>query len=106
MTIVSANIVVDYFNEGGPIMWPILLALIAAMTVVIERSLWWWSLRRRTDAAALTHSYDSIAAGKFENALALTEESHDPYLRTVREGLLHAHGSLLGAMQLGASREV
>jgi biopolymer transport protein ExbB len=106
MTIVSANIVVDYFNEGGPIMWPILLALLAAMTVVIERSLWWWSLRRRTDAAALTRSYDSIAAGKFDDALALTQGSRDPYLRTVREGLLNAHSSLLGAMQLRASSEL
>ena len=48
MTPMLANIVVDYFDQGGPIMWPILLALLAALTVVLERSLWWWSLRQRT----------------------------------------------------------
>jgi hypothetical protein len=32
-----ANIVVDYFLKGGPIMWPILLAFLAGMTAVIQR---------------------------------------------------------------------
>jgi biopolymer transport protein ExbB len=106
MSPILANIVVDYFNEGGPIMWPILLALLAAMTVVIERSIWWWSLRQRTDSAALRQSFDATAAGEFDKALALTDESRDPFLRTVREGLLNAHSSLLGAMQLRASSEL
>jgi biopolymer transport protein ExbB len=101
-----ANIIVDYFSQGGPVMWPILLALVTALTVVLERSLWWWALHRRTRAAALRESFDRIAAGDFDAALKLTEASRDPFLRTVREGLLHAHSSLLGAMQLCVSAEL
>jgi biopolymer transport protein ExbB len=103
---VIANIVVDYFLKGGPIMWPILLAFLAGLTVVIERSLWWWSLRRRTRADALGKSFDAIAEGHFASALQLTDQSDDPFLRTVHEGLLHAHSSLLGAMQIRASDEL
>src|ERR1700749_4908232 len=95
---ILANIVVDYFLKGGPIMWPILLALLAALTVVIQRSLWWWSLRRRTHSAELTESFDAIAAGEFDKALRLTDSAGDPFLRTVHDGLTHAHSSLLGAM--------
>jgi len=101
-----ANIVVDYFFKGGPIMWPILVALLAAITVVIERSLWWWALRRRSKSAALDKCLEAIAEGDFESAVELSDRQEDPLLGTIHEGLLHAHSSMLGAMQLRASQEL
>jgi biopolymer transport protein ExbB len=106
MNLYLANIIVDYFQEGGLIMWPILLAFLAAMTVVLERSLWWWSLQRRTRSKTIERSFESIAAGDFNKALDLTNDEDDPFLQTVHEGLIHAHSSLLGAMQLRASKEL
>ena len=106
MNPVLSNIIVDYFLEGGPIMWPILVALIAALTVVLERALWWWALWRRTRADALEKTYEAIAAGDFDRALELSANARDPFLRTVHDGLVHAHSSLLGAMQLRASDEL
>ena len=106
MSDMFANIAVDYFNQGGPIMWPILLALLGAMAVILHRSLWWWALRRRTHTKILNQSFDAIANGDFAGALQLTDQSSDPYLSTVHDGLLHAHSSLLGAMQLRASDEL
>src|SRR5438552_9989828 len=101
-----ANLIVDYFKQGGPIMRPILFAFLAALTVVLERSLWWLRLRWRTRSDALEKSFDAIAAGEFAEALRLTDDNEDPYLHTVHEGLLHAHSSLLGAMQIRASDEL
>lgn len=106
MHVTLANVIVDYFQEGGPIMWPILLALLGALTVIIERSLWWWMLWRRTDPVAAEQSFEAIAAGEFDRALELTEDPKDPFLETIHEGLIHAHSSLLGAMQLRASKEL
>ncbi|HSZ58879.1 MAG TPA: MotA/TolQ/ExbB proton channel family protein [Tepidisphaeraceae bacterium] len=106
MNPILANLVVDYFLKGGPIMWPILLALLGALTVILERTLWWWSLRRRSRHRELLESFDAIADGEFDRAMELTDSASDPFRSTVHEGLLHAHSSLLGAMQLRASSEL
>lgn len=106
MTPHLANIVVDYFIRGGPIMWPILLCLVAALVVVAERALWWWSLGRRTREERLNESFEAIAQGRFDHAVRLTRQGNDPFLATVHEGLMHAHTSLLGAMQLRATDEI
>jgi biopolymer transport protein ExbB len=101
-----ANVVVDFFIRGGPIMWPILLCLVAALVVVAERLLWWWSLQRRIREEALNETFDAIAQGRFEHAVRLTRQGNDPFLATVHEGLMHGHTSLLGAMQLRATDEI
>jgi biopolymer transport protein ExbB len=101
-----ANLVFDFFIRGGPIMWPILFCLIAALVVVAERALWWWSLQRRVNEDTLNEAFESISQGRFEQAVKLTRHGNDPFLATVHEGLMHAHTSLLGAMQLRATDEI
>ncbi len=106
MPILFANIVVDFFFKGGPVMWPILLAFLAALVVIVERALWWTSLRRRSNSKSLHEAFDAIAGGDFDRAVQMTTATDDPFLSTVHEGLLHAHSSLLGAMQLRANDEI
>ncbi len=101
-----ANLVVDFFIRGGPIMWPILFCMVAALVVIAERAVWWWSLHRRVNNDTLNEAFESIAQGRFEQAVKLTRRGSDPFLATVHEGLMHAHTSLLGAMQLRATDEI
>jgi biopolymer transport protein ExbB len=101
-----ANVVFDFFLRGGPIMWPILLCLLAALVVGVERALWWWSLNRRLRTGALDETFDAISQGQFEQAIKLTRQGNNPFLATVHDGLIHAHSSLLGAMQLRATDEI
>jgi len=106
MTPLMGNIVLDFFLRGGPIMWPILICFIAALVVVGERAFWWWSLQRRVGEDELNEAFEAIAQGQFEQAVRLTRQGSDPFLATVHAGLIHAHASLLGAMQLRATDEI
>lgn len=103
---VLANVVVDYFIKGGPVMWPILACLVAAATVVVERAVWWWRLGRRARRERLEHAFGLVAEGRFAEATDASDDPGDPYLATLREGLVHAHSSFLGAMQLRATDEI
>jgi biopolymer transport protein ExbB len=106
MNLILSNVIEDWFLKGGPIMWPILAAFLAAVTVFLERMFWWIRLRHRTHPRKLSESFDAIVEGNFDAALQLTDDTGDPFLRTVHEGLLNAHSSMLGAMQIRASDEL
>lgn len=106
MSPILGNVVFELFIEGGPIMWPILLCFLAAITVVIERALWWAHLNKRSSFKSMSPIFDAITEGRFDDALAGTDAPRDPFRSTVREGITHAHASFLGAMQLKATDEI
>lgn len=87
-------------------MWPLLICLLAASFVILERFLWWWGLRSRCQPETLAETYSSISCGDFERALQIAGSADEPYLQTLKQGLLNAHSSLLGAMQLRATEEI
>ena len=101
-----ANLALDFFIRGGPLMGPILLCLVASLVVVVERSLWWWQLGRRSRRETLDATFTALSDGEFDRAAQLSSDPRDPFLGTVNDGLTHAHSSLLGAMQLRATDEL
>lgn len=103
---ILANVLIDYFIDGGPVMWPILFCMLAALTVIAERILWWATHIRRTSPRRLNHVFQLITEGRFAEALSESTDPSDPFLSTIHEGLKNAHSSLLGAMQLRASDEL
>lgn len=101
-----AHLALDFFLKGGLLMWPLLVCLLAALFVVLERAVWWWSLKRRCRPEALAETFGAISEGDFTRAVRLSDNPEDPYLLTIQAGLLHAHASMLGAMQLRATEEL
>jgi len=104
-----ANIVFQFFVEGGPIMWPILACAIVAVAVVGERTFWWWGESRKRDAKKLEQTLAALENSDLAAARKISESSEDPVVRVIHHGLNHAghaHGSLLGALQLAAGIEL
>jgi len=105
-TPVTGNFLIDNFRKGGPIMWPILIVSIIALTVVIERCFWWTGRWFRRDPKRIEKVFTAIEVGDVAEASRLSRDSHDPVLRMMWNGLNHQHASLQGALQVAAGIEI
>src|SRR5256886_3830941 len=102
----SNNFIIDNFRKGGPIMWPILLVSIVALTVVIERIFWWGGRWFRRDPKRIEKGFTAIEVGDVTEASRLSRDSRDPVLRMMWNGLNHQYASLQGAVQDAAGIEI
>ena len=103
-----ANIVIQTFIQGGPIMWPLLVTSIVAVAVVLERILWWKGLQRRRDPERKEKIFAALRRGELAVASSLSRSSEDPAIRMIWQGLNHVHlnESLPGALQVAAVEEI
>ncbi len=102
----SKNFFIDNFHKGGPIMWPILIISIVALTVVLERCFWWGARWFRRDPKRVEKVFTAIETGDINEASKLARGSRDPVLRMLWNGLNHQHASLQGALQVAAGIEI
>jgi biopolymer transport protein ExbB len=104
-----ANIVVQFFLKGGPVMWPILICSLVAIAVVGERFFWWMREKSRREPQKLEQILAALENSDVSAAKQLSEGSEDPVIRMISRGLAHVghvHSSLLGALQLAAGIEL
>jgi biopolymer transport protein ExbB len=101
-----ANILVKYFEAGGPIMWPILITGIVAVAVVGERVFWWSRESLKRDPQTLEKIFAAIENGDFRESSRLAKDSADPVIRMIWHGMNHFHSSLQGALQVAAGVEL
>ena len=101
-----ANIVVQFFLKGGPVMWPMLICAFVTVAVVGERSFWWWRESRKRDPKKLEQLLAALEHSDVPAATKLAEDSEDPVIRMIYRGLSHVHTSLVGALQLAAGIEL
>ena len=103
---ILANVVVDLFLKGGPIMYPLLIAAVVAVAVAGERLLWWFRQTARRDTTLVAKVLESAEHGRWEEAAKLAESSQDPVAKVLAAGLEHRETSMEGAIQVAASREL
>jgi biopolymer transport protein ExbB len=101
-----ANVLIEYFEKGGPVMWPILVTALVAVAVVGERCFWWWRESVRRDPETLEKLFAAIEGGDFAAASQLSRDSSDPIIRVIWHGMNHFHSSLQGALAVAAGAEL
>jgi biopolymer transport protein ExbB len=101
-----ANIIVEFFLKGGPVMWPILICAFVAVAVVGERAFWWSREGMKRDPQKLEQVLLALENSDVAAATKISEGSGDPIIRMIHRGLNHVHTSMQGALQLAAGIEL
>lgn len=101
-----ANAIYQNIEKGGPVMGAILLALLVALTVVVDRAFWWLRQARRVRAADTERALHAVSQGDAAEALALAAGAECPHLGVIAAGLRHNHDKADLAMRLRADEEL
>ena len=97
---------IQIFLKGGPVMWPLLLTSLVALTVVFERLFFTLRERRRRDAAAVEGIFMEVERGDLARAEAIGSRSRDYLARVLTYALQHRGISFGNALLQAANEEL
>ena len=86
----------EWFQLGGPVMYPLLACSVIAMTVVTERFLFWSQLRKEQDPAGVQKVLTLAQQGKIAEAQSAGRSLRDPVARVLTRGLEHWPSAVTG----------
>jgi biopolymer transport protein ExbB len=97
---------IDLFIKGGPIMYPLLACSVAALTVIIERTIFWLVEDCRRNQALVNEVLALAETGNWEKVRTKIRGSRDFVIRILVAGILHREFSMSKAMETAASDEL
>ncbi|MCM8811782.1 MAG: MotA/TolQ/ExbB proton channel family protein [Candidatus Omnitrophica bacterium] len=96
----------DLFMKGGPVMWPLLVSSLVAVSVVIERLLFIAREKRRRSPELVEQILSSAETGQIDEAIRAGKNSEDFVARTLVYGLTHREKSFSNALFRAANQEL
>ena len=96
----------DYFYQGGPVMYPLLFCSLISLTLIIERGIFWIREKRTRDRKLLDEFMDLIEKNKFEETGRLIKGTRDFVIRVMVCGAVHREFSLRDALRMSADEEI
>ena len=97
---------IEIFQKGGPVMYPLLACSLIALTVIIERILFWVREDMRRDQRLVDRILTLCQTGHWEDVKELIGGSNDFIIRILVAGILHRDFSMIKAMESAAADEV
>jgi len=96
----------DYFYQGGPVMYPLLLCSLISLSLIMERGLFWIREKKTRDRKRLDDFMELIEKNRFEEARTLTRDTRDCVIRVMVCGVVHREFSLRDALRMSADEEI
>lgn len=96
----------ELFQKGGIIMWPLLITSIVATTVVFERIFFIIREKKRRDPQLVENILAAVEEGDTEKAVAAGYKSQDFVARTLTYGLANREKSFSNALLRAANQEL
>ncbi|PIQ81689.1 MAG: flagellar motor protein MotA [Candidatus Omnitrophica bacterium CG11_big_fil_rev_8_21_14_0_20_64_10] len=90
----------EWMSRGGPVMVPLLICSVIALTIVTERFLFWtrWSAKR--DPEGVQKILDHVRRGELQKAIAAGWACPDPVAKILTKGLEQGRHTLTGALEI------
>jgi len=96
----------DIFNQGGPVMYPLLVCSILALSVVIERAIFWIRLGVQSQPTLVDEILELARQGDWESIKNKTVHTRDYIIKILVSGILHREFSMIKAMEAAATDQI
>ena len=96
----------DLFQKGGVVMYPLLACSLVSLTLILERSLFWIREKRAADNAVVDEVLELVRLQEYQKIKARAEGAVDYVVRVLVCGLVHREFSLSKAMEMAAMDEI
>ncbi|HDZ89868.1 MAG: MotA/TolQ/ExbB proton channel family protein [Deltaproteobacteria bacterium] len=97
---------IEIFEKGGPVMYPLLACSLMALTVIIERLIFWIGEDIRRDQKLVDRVLSLCQTGRWDEVRGTIGGSRDFVIRILVAGILHRDFSMAKAMESAAADEV
>jgi biopolymer transport protein ExbB len=97
---------IDWIQQGGPVMYLLAGCSFIALAVIIERLIFWWRERRRMDRKEIDRFFNTIHEGKLEEARAMARETSHPVLTSMVRALGHRDDPRMHALHEALELEI
>jgi biopolymer transport protein ExbB len=104
--LIQKTSLIDIFRKGGPIMWPLLIASILALSAVIERVIFMLRERHRRRPQDLEDLLAAVARGDCQEAVDIGSRSRFFVVRALTSALKQREKSLANALLLAQASEL
>jgi biopolymer transport protein ExbB len=104
--LVAKTSIVHIFIKGGPIMWPMLVASVVALAVVLERVLFLLNEQRKRSPKTVNRFFQEVAKGNVRGAIEVANGSKDAVCRTLGYALENREASLSHALTYAETRTI
>ncbi len=102
----SPMTLMDLFNHGGPIMWPILILIFVAITVIVERMLFIVRENGAREPEVVAKMLELVEKRDIDGALAIGRKSNDTVARILVYSLSNREYSLSNAFVRASGQEL
>jgi biopolymer transport protein ExbB len=97
---------IHIFIKGGPVMYPLLVCSLIALTVIIERTIFWIREGVRGNQTLIDRVLELCQKGNWAAVKGEVEGSKDFVIRILISGILHREFSMIKAMESAAAEEI
>ncbi len=95
----------EWFQLGGPVMYPLLVCSVIAMTVITERFFFWSRLRKERDPEGVRRVLALAQQGQISEALAAGRSLQDPVAQVLARGLENWPSAVTSALEAQVKQE-